>query len=394
MAGLAKYSILDTETTGLFPSRDRVIELAIIQLDAELNEVSRFESLFNPKRDLGPVHIHGIRGSDVAAAPSFADMAEQLVRFLADTVLVGHNLQFDLNFLNAELDRVGREALPSTDLFCTLTGIKVLFPSLPRKLELLAQSLGVAHKKAHSAISDVEATAQLFAFLQTGNIESVQLAPPEQQDFPLIAQSIIRPTEHFRVSSSYIQTLVESLPVIVGSGFQNEYLATLEESLADYSLSDQEISNLLNLAIDLGMSVEDAAQVHSHVFSAVINLAWADNQITEEESEQIRLLGNVLGISGFDIESAIKYPPAGESLEDFLLGPGAEICLTGTMVPSKAEMRKVIQALGFVCVESVTKKTSLLISADASSMSGKAAKARQYAIPIRETDFLLRMLNG
>src|SRR3954447_21053253 len=69
----AIYSVLDVETTGLSPTRNRVLELAVIRLDAHGAVVDEWTSRFNPQGPVGATHIHGITADDVRSAPLFAD---------------------------------------------------------------------------------------------------------------------------------------------------------------------------------------------------------------------------------------------------------------------------------------------------------------------------------
>lgn len=68
------FAVIDTETTG-FNCNDRVIEVAVVQLDARLTPADEWCTLVNPRRDLGPAWVHGITASDLRRAPSFAAIA-------------------------------------------------------------------------------------------------------------------------------------------------------------------------------------------------------------------------------------------------------------------------------------------------------------------------------
>jgi DNA polymerase-3 subunit epsilon len=99
----AKVVVFDTETTGLYPEDgDRVIQIAFILLDENLEYVTDFSTLFNPSRDVGRTDIHGITQGMVRIAPRFGSMAEKFAKVLDGKVLVAHNADFDMRFLESE----------------------------------------------------------------------------------------------------------------------------------------------------------------------------------------------------------------------------------------------------------------------------------------------------
>ncbi len=108
MNGLHGYAVLDTETTGVHPGyHHRIAEVAVLHADLDGNVTDEWCTLVNPKRDLGPQSIHGIRASDVRRAPTFEQIAGELVRWLRGRVPVAHNWMFDARHLNAEFSRLG-----------------------------------------------------------------------------------------------------------------------------------------------------------------------------------------------------------------------------------------------------------------------------------------------
>ncbi|TFD11727.1 3'-5' exonuclease [Cryobacterium sp. TMT1-21] len=107
-AGSGKgYAVIDFETTGLFAkSSHRVIGVAIVHVDETGRITGRWDTLINLGRDLGRQDIHRIRAADVMQAPTFEQIAPQLVKLISGRVLVAHNARFDTGFLLAELERL------------------------------------------------------------------------------------------------------------------------------------------------------------------------------------------------------------------------------------------------------------------------------------------------
>jgi DNA polymerase III epsilon subunit-like protein len=158
------FAVLDLETTGLSPRTDRIVEVAVVRLDARSAVVSEFCTLVNPERDIGPTRIHGLRASDVATAPRFADIAGVLLSQLAGHLPVGHNVQFDLRFLDAELARLGARLPQGLTGLCTMRLARsYLNGHAGRTLGACCQAAGVPLSQAHQALGDARAVAGLLA---------------------------------------------------------------------------------------------------------------------------------------------------------------------------------------------------------------------------------------
>ncbi|MGV8966993.1 MAG: exonuclease domain-containing protein [Cellulomonas sp.] len=167
------YAVVDTETTGFSPARgDRVLEVAVVLLDADGRVEREWETLLNPDRDVGPTHVHGITPADVARAPRFGDVARFLAHLFAGRLVVGHNIAFDARFLAAEFDAVGMTVpLDPGRCLCTQALAKQHLPGPRRTLAVSCEQAGVIHTGAHSAIGDTRATAELLQyFLRRGPV--------------------------------------------------------------------------------------------------------------------------------------------------------------------------------------------------------------------------------
>jgi len=105
----ARYVVLDVETTGLSPQRDRVLELALATVDGSGRVIEEWATRINPQGPVGATHIHGITAADVARAPVFSDVLGEVTHRLTGGAVVAHNAAFDLAFLRAEFARVLRQ---------------------------------------------------------------------------------------------------------------------------------------------------------------------------------------------------------------------------------------------------------------------------------------------
>jgi DNA polymerase III epsilon subunit family exonuclease len=163
------YVALDVETTGLNPTNERIVEIALVPFafDAEgaLIEIQRFAALVNPGIPIPSQasRIHGIRAEDVANEPLFGEVAPAVLELCKSRVIVGHNVMFDIGFLERELGRAGYvlEAEECADSFGMA---KIAFPAMQSyNLGKLAFALGLPSDAAHRALGDALTSMRLFA---------------------------------------------------------------------------------------------------------------------------------------------------------------------------------------------------------------------------------------
>ena len=159
------FVVFDVETTGLSPDQeDRIIEVAALRV-RDLKVVDHFHSLLNPQREVswGAFQVNGISREMLKGAPLAKDILPDLLDFIGEDILVGHNIKFDLGFLHHELIRLGLRPKKEMTALCTLKMAKSLLPHLQRyPLWLVAESLGIDIRQEHRALSDVELTFEVF----------------------------------------------------------------------------------------------------------------------------------------------------------------------------------------------------------------------------------------
>jgi DNA polymerase III subunit epsilon len=159
------FVLLDVESTGLsVAAGDRVCEIALARRRGGVVE-DRWETLINPGRPISAAAyaVNQIDATMLQEAPPFAEIAESLVRRLDGAVLVGHNLPFDLEFIDSELTRLGRPPLlnPRVD---TLGLARCFLRHERYSLQALATELGF-EQPSHRAMSDVLSLGSLFDHL-------------------------------------------------------------------------------------------------------------------------------------------------------------------------------------------------------------------------------------
>lgn len=157
-----RFAIVDVETTGFHRQLDRIVQVAVLQLDEHCAPESRWTSLVDPGRDPGPTHIHGVSAAMLAGQPAFHDIAPQLGELVAGRVVVAHNAIFDWEFLQSEYGRT-TAALDVTHRLCTLAMARRLDLTLPDlKLPTLARWAGARQTSWHNAVDDVDTLSVIF----------------------------------------------------------------------------------------------------------------------------------------------------------------------------------------------------------------------------------------
>ncbi|MFV0459704.1 MAG: exonuclease domain-containing protein [Actinomycetales bacterium] len=159
------YAVVDCETTGLVPGRDRVVQVAIRRMTADGTVTDRWSTLVDPQCHPGPVEIHGITPDRLVGAPTFVDVAQQIGELLSDRVLVAHNARFDFEMLEAEFDRLGQR-VPVNNRLCTRDLARRLdLPLEDYGLATVAGFFGVAQWRYHDAEGDADALVEVLRHL-------------------------------------------------------------------------------------------------------------------------------------------------------------------------------------------------------------------------------------
>jgi DNA polymerase III subunit epsilon len=174
--------IFDTETTGLSPAAgDRLVEIGCIEMEDLFPTGRVFHAYVNPQRDMPKeaFDIHGLSGDFLSDKPVFSAIAEELYAFLDGARLVAHNASFDMGFINAEFDRVGKPALSMDMVVDTVQLARRKFPGAKVSLDALCDRFGIdrSRRTKHGALLDAEFLAEVYSELLGGKQTALGLDP-------------------------------------------------------------------------------------------------------------------------------------------------------------------------------------------------------------------------
>lgn len=172
---MARQVVLDTETTGLSPSLgDRVIEIGCIELLSRRVSDNHFHRYVNPERksEEGALRVHGLTEEFLADKPKFPDIAADFLDYVRGAELVIHNADFDVEFLDLELERLGRGRLKDhvAGIVDTLALARELHPGRRNSLDALCERYAVdnAHRTLHGALLDARLLAEVYLAMTRG----------------------------------------------------------------------------------------------------------------------------------------------------------------------------------------------------------------------------------
>ena len=172
---MTRQIVLDTETTGLSAEGgDRIIEIGCVELIGRKLTGNNLHTYLNPERDSheDALKVHGISNEFLRDKPKFAEVAEEILRYLEGAEIIIHNAAFDIGFLDKELERLGKPVFTSfvSEVTDTLAMAKQLYPGKRNSLDALCDRLGVDNsgRTLHGALLDAELLADVYINLTRG----------------------------------------------------------------------------------------------------------------------------------------------------------------------------------------------------------------------------------
>lgn len=180
--------VFDTETTGLNPEHpdpalcDRIVEVGCIELLNYLPTGRELQIYVNPGRPVSEatVRITGITNETLRGQNRFEhpDVVDRLMAFFGDAPIVAHNAEFDRGFLNAELARLGRPALPKERFIDTLVLAREHRPGAPASLDAVCKrfNISIEGRTLHGALLDAQLLAMAYLELRGGRARAFDFA--------------------------------------------------------------------------------------------------------------------------------------------------------------------------------------------------------------------------
>jgi DNA polymerase-3 subunit epsilon len=400
------FAVVDVETTGFSPTKDRVIEVAVVHVDEAGGTTGEFSTLVNPVRDVGPTRIHKIHAADVVDAPRFADIAAELWDWLATRVLVAHNASFDVRMLDAEFERCGVR-LPPPPVMCTMRLASQYLPGLPaRSLQACCDGAKVNLSNAHTALDDARAAAALLACFRAGHRDlpeswrdalqqaaaAVWIPAPRSAEFHVVPRGAgATRSETERPPLAHV---VDQLPrgndaklhlAHLDNDSVDEYFALLDRVLEDRILTEDETQDLATLAGGLGLTADSARQAHRRYLEHVASAAWRDRVVTDAERLDYFDVARLLDVAEDDATGILEQARTGPLADTAntparVPRPGDRVVFTGDMLLSRAEIEALATVAGLKVTGSVSRKTALLVEADPYSQSTKAKAAKALGV--------------
>ena len=203
--------VLDTETTGFDPHNgDRIVEIGCLELENHIPTGRSFQRYVNPERDM-PVsafEVHGLSEAFLSKHPVFADIVDSFLQFVGNSPLIIHNASFDLGFINAELEKLGRDEIPLDRAIDTVQIARSKFPGAQASLDALCRrfDIDLSGRSKHGALLDAELLASVYLELAGGRQPGFELAADKvQRTVEVESDRQIRPARPHKPSEAELE---------------------------------------------------------------------------------------------------------------------------------------------------------------------------------------------
>ncbi len=303
-------AVIDMETTGLIPGRDRIVEISVVRIEPDGKRLLAFDSLLNPSRKVSAIDVHGITEKDIRAAPTFEAAAAEIIDCISDSVLAAYHASFDVRFLVSELDRVGvsEQVLPH---LCLMLMRPLLGLGGRCRLDEACEDHGIDFEAAHIASSDARAASGLLGlylnifrerdirtFSDLAGLGSYKfLKSLSSSTLPGAAGLGITKDTTYRLvarSNRDVQQLRDQARADLRS-YWNELMLFVE----DFVVTEEELDRMWELKSRLSLTEEQIRALHTRAFLGAAVSFTCDDWLDDREAWKLRQLHEYLATLGW-----------------------------------------------------------------------------------------------
>ncbi|CQR73346.1 DNA polymerase III PolC-type [Sporomusa ovata DSM 2662] len=274
------FTIIDIETTGYDVNFDEIIELSAIKVrNKEIQNT--FQSLVQPEIEIDEfiTDLTGITNDMLKSAPILNEVLPLFLDFIGDDIIVGHNVNFDINFIYDHSLQITGKPL-SNNFIDTLRLTRKLFPDAPNhKLITLAKHFKLNKLPAHRAMADCEATLELYDLI-TNNVEESGINLPE----------LFKKTRYKRICPQVTTTKTT---------FDTEHLLYEKYCVFTGTLEKIQRKNAMQLVVDLGGYCTNTVTKKTN-YLVLGNLEYCKT-IKDGQSSKLKKAQSLI-LSGYDLE--------------------------------------------------------------------------------------------
>lgn len=428
----AAFAVLDLETTGLSPLKHRIVEAAVVHVDAAGNITGRWSSIINPQGTVRASQIHGIYDADVAHAPTFAEAAPALLAQLRGRVVVTHNVPFDLPFLQQELARAGAPAVSLASI-CTLAESRRFLPEQrPRKLAACCATIGFPLRDAHEALADAEGAAALLSFylrkralhIAEWKHAAAVARTAQWPHLPLSPAPTWTRSDAARTRSSAEATARAVLEVeaaaerdrrslaaqyLAGgrgatiSGIStavDAYLEVLDGALEDRVLTDGERQDLADASRAAGLTRAEVVAAHRLYLAALAAAVVADGRVDEEERADLTRVAKLLRVRTPTVDELLSVARTADDeghrgllARGVPLAPGMKVLIHGDTAVDLPALKRRAASVGLSVTSTARGRVDLLVIADPEGSADRALWARENRVRVVIEPVFLALLS-
>jgi DNA polymerase III subunit epsilon len=294
-------AVVDFETTGLVPGVDRVVEVSVVRVEPGHPARRVLNSLVNPGRPVAATEVHGINDADVADAPDFRELIEDLLEAVSGCVLAAYNVYFDISFLQHELTRAGFAGMPP---YVCLMELRPMLGLGDRcALHVACEQFDIAYTSSHVAAEITRVGSELLArYLE------------HMRRHKIVKFADLAVDRRFRFVESFVKSPIRWRPTGAASGprrhkprhIEHQALAhqtpspahlywdALTAAVADLRITSAELGQLQYLRARLALPGEQVRMFHARVFAMALRNFIEDSRIDDQDQQKLQRLHQCL----------------------------------------------------------------------------------------------------